>query len=516
MMQRWATRTRGVTARLSAVAGASRQSAPAPRTTRSACPACGGLECFCRPRFFPGQLLKDDDLNALEDYVVAKTKLHNRYLFGWGVVCGLEVVCHPSCDGWITVRRGYALGPCGDDIVVCDDVDVDVLGMIDECLRARQVDQPCAPPKGGRTDCDPDGTWCLTISYEELLARSTAVLQSGVAAKPCGCGGKACTCGASGANVGCRCGGTRGGCACGGSGRSWASVASGAGRMSGASGYRFASGMPGSAAGVMGCGCGGGTAPTGPTPPASRGPANLACEPSRWCEGYRFELCEDTGHAEPGGPDPDSLQGRVLECIAEVQEIYAAMPRDDRDPQALAAWVESVRTFLANRDAVRCDLLAELDDIAPATKSYVGIAAGTVKTGIERLLISLLVDCICMELLPPCPVDDGEELVLACITVRGGRIVHICNMHRRQLVTFPAIGWWLSATGIGGSVRQLIDRLCCGDLQYAAVLGRLLAARGQVQRARMGGADAAGVDLNAILAALARGFAQAAEGGGNQ
>ena len=29
------------------------------------CPVCGGLQCLCRPRFFPGQLLSDDDLNRL-------------------------------------------------------------------------------------------------------------------------------------------------------------------------------------------------------------------------------------------------------------------------------------------------------------------------------------------------------------------------------------------------------------------------------------------------------------------
>src|SRR5512144_3094631 len=78
------------------------------------CPACGGLQCLCRPRFFPGQLLTDEDLNRLERYVVEKNRLHNRYLVGWGVACGLEVVCD-ACDGdRVVVRTGYALSPCGD------------------------------------------------------------------------------------------------------------------------------------------------------------------------------------------------------------------------------------------------------------------------------------------------------------------------------------------------------------------------------------------------------------------
>jgi len=62
--------------------------APAPRPLRrglhAALPACGGLKCLCRTRFFPGQLLTDDDLNRLEQYVIDKTRLHNRYLHGLG------------------------------------------------------------------------------------------------------------------------------------------------------------------------------------------------------------------------------------------------------------------------------------------------------------------------------------------------------------------------------------------------------------------------------------------------
>ena len=58
---------------------------PCAEDCKPVCPACGGLDCLCRPRFFPGQLLSDDDLNRLSRYIVDKNKLHNRYLHGWGV-----------------------------------------------------------------------------------------------------------------------------------------------------------------------------------------------------------------------------------------------------------------------------------------------------------------------------------------------------------------------------------------------------------------------------------------------
>src|SRR4051794_33293415 len=102
------------------------------RTDAPICPACGGLDCFCRPRFFAGQLLTDDDLNRLDGYMRGKNRLHNRYLQGSGTVAGLEVVCSP-CEGVVTVRSGYALSPCGDDIVVCADEDVNICDLIDRC-----------------------------------------------------------------------------------------------------------------------------------------------------------------------------------------------------------------------------------------------------------------------------------------------------------------------------------------------------------------------------------------------
>src|SRR5262249_48722469 len=130
------------------------------------CPACGGLECLCRPRFFAGQLLTEEDLNRLERYVVEKDKLHNRYLNGWGVVCGLELVCDPCSTTNVTVRTGYALSPCGEDIVVCKEPSVNVCDLINRC-------RPTSHP-----DCDPPWTaapnsaclegverWVLAICY---------------------------------------------------------------------------------------------------------------------------------------------------------------------------------------------------------------------------------------------------------------------------------------------------------------------------------------------------------------
>ncbi len=103
-----------------------------------AVPAGAGaaMGALVRPKFFAGQLLTEDDLQQLVTYVVDKHRLQNRYLFGDGVACGLEVSCDPCEPGRVTVAPGYAIDCCGNDIVVSCPSSVDVLAMVRE-LRTR-------------------------------------------------------------------------------------------------------------------------------------------------------------------------------------------------------------------------------------------------------------------------------------------------------------------------------------------------------------------------------------------
>lgn len=70
-----------------------------------------------QPRFFYGQLLTDQDLNALLGWAAGRLRLA-RHREGWGVACGLELSCDPKQDGRVIVGPGYAVSACGDDIVV--------------------------------------------------------------------------------------------------------------------------------------------------------------------------------------------------------------------------------------------------------------------------------------------------------------------------------------------------------------------------------------------------------------
>src|SRR5262249_2479144 len=123
-----------------------------PATSVVAGCSCGGAGCgicqsqiFVRPRFFAGQLLTEDDLQQLGDYVVAKNRLHNRFLFGEGVVCGLEVTCHPCGDGQVIVHPGYALDCCGNDITLACPQPLDINAMVRE-LRRKLLGADCGDP----------------------------------------------------------------------------------------------------------------------------------------------------------------------------------------------------------------------------------------------------------------------------------------------------------------------------------------------------------------------------------
>ena len=168
------------------------------------CPDCGGLECYCRPRFFAGQLLTEKELNGLQDYVIAKNKLHNRYLVGAGIVCGLEAQCDP-CGDRVRVTTGYAISPCGEDIVVCKPE----LGRhlrADREMPRKQTSSIAGPtrrartiaPKSSRTGFSPSAMPkplpCRTSRYRQGPACGWFGSKGG-----CGCGG-------SGSKGGCGCG----------------------------------------------------------------------------------------------------------------------------------------------------------------------------------------------------------------------------------------------------------------------------------------------------------------------
>jgi hypothetical protein len=87
---------------------------------------------------------------------------HNKHLHGWGIVCGLQVVCGPDESGderrHVTVRDGYAIDCEGDDLIIEQDRIVDILRAI-EHLQEEDPDVPILNDQG-------DGEVCLTLELD--------------------------------------------------------------------------------------------------------------------------------------------------------------------------------------------------------------------------------------------------------------------------------------------------------------------------------------------------------------
>lgn len=94
---------------------------------------------------------------------------HKKHLHGWGIVCGLQVVCGPDGEqegegdgpprrAKVTVREGYAIDCEGNDILIAKDGELDVLKMLD-VLQQEDPDRPILSQEG-------DGEVCLTLDLD--------------------------------------------------------------------------------------------------------------------------------------------------------------------------------------------------------------------------------------------------------------------------------------------------------------------------------------------------------------
>jgi hypothetical protein len=164
--------------------------------------ACGCADGTCtscqaqgaaRPRFFAGQLLTEDDLQALSDYVLEKNRLHNRLFVGDGVVCGLQVTCNPCGGGKLVVQPGHALDCCGNDLVLECAVELDANAMVRDLRRSLLGGYDCGDPCAGRKPAGGKGEetkphvaarhYSLYIRYSEEATDPVAPYATG---EPCG------------------------------------------------------------------------------------------------------------------------------------------------------------------------------------------------------------------------------------------------------------------------------------------------------------------------------------------
>jgi hypothetical protein len=385
---------------------------------------CSGnhqLDTMVRPRFFAGQLLTEDDLQSLEDYVLAKNRLHNRHLFGTGVVCGLEVLCKPCDTGHVTVQPGYALDCCGNDIVLDCSLPLDINAMIRELRRDHDCGDPCAekhgkPNQGAVTPRE----YCLYVSYCE---QETDPVSPYAVDEPCG------------------------------------------------------------------------------TP---------SCQASRIREGIRFELrCPPS----PAALEPNLL-GAIKSCFGDVVglekialETMSLAQVEDRFEAALDNLTfDELRSRLLNLidrspRLGRCDLRDRVLAVQPPPAAAANNASTTpdlkpppippalpvvipAKAAFREVLLEILKEGMCMAFNPPCAPCDDTGVLLACLKVGDCKVIEVCNLHRRFVMTPVALRYWSSF----GVVERFAEKLCCGGVDR---ISPALGMRSDLLDARMAAATEA-------------------------
>ncbi|WP_156046696.1 hypothetical protein [Rhodococcus wratislaviensis] len=334
-------------------------------------------------------------------------------------MCGLEVVCNP-CDETVTVRSGYALGPCGEDIVVCEDTRVDVAALVKDHRRSvSRVD--CPPYSDPAVDCEAARQkWVLGICYDERPAHPVSSLK-----RP----GSGCSCGGS-------CGG----------------------------GCRGSSKSP-SGGSSRGCG---GSCSAPPSAPSS-------CAPTQICEGFRFSLTRlpnptrSLDRTEPTARHAEGeLSARVLACLTNITNRLTSVPPRGGELVTYCCDLKAdLREVIETGDIHDCMLGQRLNEIVcpdPEDKDANDKARAAIAAMLQ-IAVDLFRSCVCSALLPPCGNDSPDDCVpLAVLTVRSSdlRVLDICNWSARKFaITMPALSYWFGWMPIFDTVRTTLERLCC-------------------------------------------------------
>ena len=468
---------------------------------------------FVRPRFFAGQLLTEDDLGTLIAYTTAKNRLHNRYLFGAGVVCGLWVSCDPCGGGTVTVHPGYALDCCGNDLVLACPATLDVNAMIRD-LRAAQLGQDCGDPCADQDTQSAGRQNVATTRHYRLYARYGEQATDPVAPYATGepCGQVACepTRIREGTSFVLKCPGDTPApddlwC------RLRACLPSDEIRRRQVRLAAYSGPMIAAVAAVE-------------HPPsfsqedadelrklqtglaearsaAGEDQVRSAIEHVRRLAAVlaRYDLAKDrprlaglpdaraglrdaaaalagtaAGYDPLDRPAADALLAQAAQLAdrpATLPGLQMAMlaqgrPLDDKVLAGLTSDAAAVLEWLLDRlendpALADCQLRwqAQAMSLATATKGEAPAMRSLGRAGSElaELFTRVVADCICAALNPPCAPCEDTDVLLACLEVRDCTVVRICNADRDYVISGSALRYWLPT----GLLQQGLEFLCC-------------------------------------------------------
>lgn len=147
-------------------------------------PAVAEREDLERVHYFPRQLLTAEDMRDEQTFFLQKLRRHNRFLHGWGVVCGcrVEAAALPSQPWRVKIAPGYAIDPAGNEIYVGEDY---FFNLATGSPDSRDPCVPC-PPRSARAADRPTAVF-LAIRYAICEVRPVRVHPAGCACDEAAC-----------------------------------------------------------------------------------------------------------------------------------------------------------------------------------------------------------------------------------------------------------------------------------------------------------------------------------------
>lgn len=368
------------------------------------CGEGGALHSLSRPRFFAGQLLTEDEFKRLDKYIVEKNRLHNKHLHGWGVVSGLDVICVKCGDG-VAVKKGYALSPHGDDIIIPSDVNVDICALINE--QKKSARKGCGPSSGDtykdvNNDCDEaPQEWVLAVCYSEKPLRGvTPLVSSRTTKQDCGCRGDK-------QRIRHQCEPT---------------VIE--------EGYSFK---------------------VYPLPPKMRGVTDKGNQKTGAALFDRLKGCiTDLKQLLSSRP----MQGSQ-------QELYNWFYNTK---ESLLDYLEDQDTYNCELSRKLNQIVAP----SPNTNTTdFNPAFADAQYRLIMIVAEIMFSCVCKALQPPVICDAEDDCVpLAVVTVSRGnscRVISVCNWTtlRKYVISAPNLEYWFSVLPIGKMLREALENFCC-------------------------------------------------------
>ena len=144
---------------------------------------CTEITQLERVRYYPRQLITAEDMQQEQKYFIEKLRRQNRFVHGWGIVCGLSVKPATTALPWqVVICPGYALSAFGDEIYLGKEYYFDLATCLFQPAECSPCDQSIHT-----TAADESKKKYIVIKYSECKTRPQQTMPAG-----CGCDETVC------------------------------------------------------------------------------------------------------------------------------------------------------------------------------------------------------------------------------------------------------------------------------------------------------------------------------------